>query len=130
MGFELPFLPVDTPEEVKLFNKLALKFKESGNLSKVLDFDKMAIEWCDYVDGTTIFPKLPVYLRSYHPNMLANQFMRAQTQSMVSSGQEQQLSKLFDTTASVMHNSEKNLSYMSISNTGSNTSLGQSSLFF
>ena len=56
--------------------------------------------------------------------------MRAQTLSMVSSGQEQQFSKVFDTTASVMHNSEKNLSYMSISNTGSKTSLGQSNLFF
>jgi hypothetical protein len=62
--------------------------------------------------------------------MFVNQFMRAQTLSMVSSGQEQQFSKVFDATASVMHNSEKNLSYMSISNTGSNTSLGQSSLFF
>ena len=71
-GFELPFLPVDTLEEVKLFNQLALKSKQSGNLNQAIDFDKMAIEWCDYVNGTTIFPKLPVYLRSYHPTMLAN----------------------------------------------------------
>ena len=85
----------------------------------------MAIEWCDYVDGTTISPKLPVNLRNYHPTMLANQFIRAQTQSMVSSGQEQQFSKLFDTTASGMHTSERNLSFMS-----SSSSIGQSVPFF
>ena len=27
---------------------------------------EMAIRWCNHVNGTTIFPKLPVYLRSYH----------------------------------------------------------------
>ena len=48
-GFELPFLPVDTLVEVKLFNQLALKSKQSGNLNQAIDFDKMAIEWCDYV---------------------------------------------------------------------------------
>ena len=49
---------------------------------------------------------------------------------MVSSGQEQQLSELFDGTASVMHTSEKNLSFMSSSNTGSSSSNGQSIPFF
>lgn len=62
--------------------------------------------------------------------MLANQFMRAQTQAMVSSGQEQQLSKLFDATAGVMYTSEKNLSFMSSSKEGSSSSIGQSIPFF
>jgi hypothetical protein len=26
----------------------------------------MVIEWCKYVNGTTIFPKLPVYLQMYY----------------------------------------------------------------
>lgn len=75
------------------FNQLInLKSKQSGYLNKAIDFDKMSIEWCDYVYGTTIFPKLPVYIRSYHPTMLANQFIRSKTQTMVSSGQEKKLS--------------------------------------
>ena len=45
-GFELPLLnpilPVDTPEEVITIYEVALKFKKSGNLSKALDFDKIA----------------------------------------------------------------------------------------
>ncbi len=39
------------------------------------EFDEslMAIEWCKHVNGTTIFPKLPVYLRMYHERWERNQ---------------------------------------------------------
>lgn len=36
----------------------------------------MAIAWCDYVDGITVFPKLPVYLRNYQPSMNVNIFIK------------------------------------------------------
>jgi hypothetical protein len=32
----------------------------------------MALEWCKHVDGETIFPKLPVYLREYFEQYLRN----------------------------------------------------------
>ena len=32
----------------------------------------MAIEWCKHVDGITIFPKLPVYLRNHHTQWTKN----------------------------------------------------------
>jgi hypothetical protein len=43
-------------EEYRLVEKLILLVSPS------LNFDKMAIKWCNYVDGIDIFPKLPVYL--------------------------------------------------------------------
>jgi hypothetical protein len=36
------------------------------------DADAMALLWCEYVDGVTIFPKLPVYLREYYGIYLKN----------------------------------------------------------
>jgi hypothetical protein len=56
MNMKLPFLPVHGEEEYRLFEKLVLLVSPS------LDFDKMEIKWCNYVDGIEIFPKLPVYL--------------------------------------------------------------------
>jgi len=61
MGVKAPFLPVHSKAERQLFARLVAECKDS-----TLDFDKMAIEWCRSVDGKTIFPKLPVYLRTYH----------------------------------------------------------------
>jgi len=37
------------------------------------DWDKMAVDWCQQVDGATIFPKLPVYLRTHHTAWVRNQ---------------------------------------------------------
>ena len=36
----------------------------------------MAIKWCKYVDGKTIFPKLPVYLSNYHKIWQKNNWVR------------------------------------------------------
>ena len=37
------------------------------------DWDQMAVDWCQHVDGVTIFPKLPVYLRTHHTSWTRNQ---------------------------------------------------------
>lgn len=42
-------------------------------LSSPLNYDQMALKWCEFVDGVTIFPKLPVYLRTYHSTWQRNQ---------------------------------------------------------
>ena len=44
MGTKLPLLPVTGPDECRLFEKLVLR------LSAPLDFDEMAIVWCEDVD--------------------------------------------------------------------------------
>ena len=59
MDTPAPFLPVDGEDEIKLFNHLML------TLAK-FDAHQMAVEWCKYVDGKKIFPKLPIYLMPYH----------------------------------------------------------------
>ena len=37
----------------------------------------MALDWCGHVNGKTIFPKLPAYLRSYETTWKRNQAARA-----------------------------------------------------
>jgi hypothetical protein len=62
----LPFLPVHGEDETKLFVRLVLV------VDGTFDADCMALEWCKFVDGKTIFPKLPVYLRAYFDRYLRN----------------------------------------------------------
>lgn len=71
MGVKVPFLPVCGDAEKRLFSRLV-----SNSATAVLDFDEMALEWCDYVDGKTIFPKLPAYLRTYETTWKRNQAAR------------------------------------------------------
>ena len=55
----VPFLSVNHPEEKKLFTTLMAS-------SKNFDSEQMALDWIQYVDkDKQIYPKLPVYLRSY-----------------------------------------------------------------
>ena len=58
-GHSGTILPVDTDEEKKLFKRLVAAQSGSTN------FEQMALDWCDKVDGVKVFPKLPVYLRTY-----------------------------------------------------------------
>jgi len=58
MGVELPFLPVTTREEKDLFSRLIRQGASVGH-------DALALEWMKHVDGKNIFPKLPVYIRTY-----------------------------------------------------------------
>jgi hypothetical protein len=78
MGIPVPFLPCHGMEEAKLFSKLML------TLPGGFDAEKMAIEWCKYVDGVTIFPKLPVYLRSYREAWERNRRVRDAVKNMTS----------------------------------------------
>ena len=70
MGTPLPVLPILTREERQLFSKLVLE-----SLGKI-DEHNMALDWCKYVDGITIFPKLPVHLRTYFVQWSRNQSIK------------------------------------------------------
>ena len=59
MKLPLPPLPVYTTKAKALFRKIVRPYIES------MDFDKMAIEWCQHVDGQDIMPVLPAHLRSH-----------------------------------------------------------------
>lgn len=67
MGTPAPLLPVHGEVECKLFEQMI----RNGGADP--DFDPMAIKWCDHVDGNTVFPKLPVYLRTHHKTWQRNQ---------------------------------------------------------
>ena len=75
MGTPAPLLPLHGEAENKLFSRLVRTTRSD------LDMDKMAIEWCKYVDGVEIFPKLPAYLRKHLAVYQKNQRNRQSTQS-------------------------------------------------
>jgi hypothetical protein len=78
MGIPVPFLPCHGMEEAKLFSKLML------TLPGGFDGEKMAVEWCKYVDGVNVFPKLPVCLRSYREAWERNRRVRDAVKNMSS----------------------------------------------
>ena len=57
-----------------LFNTLGLQLIDANRAT--IDFDAMALEWCNYVGGINIFPKLLVYLRTYWPTFQHNSRVR------------------------------------------------------
>jgi hypothetical protein len=68
MGIPLPFLPFTTEEESKVFAECALSMEfPMGNA------EEAAIEWCKYVDGVNVFPKLPVHIRVHREAFMRNQ---------------------------------------------------------
>ena len=67
MGTKLPFLPVSGHKEHLTFAKFIL------DMPYPFDYEQMAIEWCKHVDGIQVWPKLPVYLRTYHKQFQRNQ---------------------------------------------------------
>jgi hypothetical protein len=77
LGIPIPFLPISGKNEYRLFTLLV------HQLSGFND-EKMAIEWCKHVDGKSIFPKLPVYLREYHKHWLRNQRIQDAVKNMKS----------------------------------------------
>jgi len=58
MGTPAPLLLVRGEAEYRLFDGIV---RTTGSL----DFDQMALDWCQKANGVTIFPKLPVYLRTH-----------------------------------------------------------------
>ena len=69
MGTELPFLPVHGEEEQKLFSRLVIE-------PPTLNDEQLAMEWCRYVEGIYVFPKLPVHLRNYRDKWERNRRVR------------------------------------------------------
>jgi len=67
MGTRAPMLPVHGEAECRKFDEML----RGGNSDQ--NWDKMAVDWCQHVDGVTIFPKLPVYLRTHHTAWVRNQ---------------------------------------------------------
>ncbi len=68
MNTKLPLLPVVGKEENQLFEKLVLTAPQGP-----VNFEQMAIEWCEEVDAVNNFPKLPVYLRTHYSKWQQNQ---------------------------------------------------------
>ena len=64
MGIKIPFLPVIGKDPERLFGQL-IRASDGP-----FDDRKMAVDWCQHVDGVNIFPTLPVYLRMYHEHFL------------------------------------------------------------
>ena len=64
-GVAIPFLPVSTKEERDVFRTLMLEYAKANHIGAT-DFDRMSIDWVDKVNGTTVMPKLPAYLRAYY----------------------------------------------------------------
>ena len=59
MGVPVPFLPFANMEEKRQFGLCQV------NSSFPQDDERAAIKWCDYVDGKSIMPKLPVHFRNH-----------------------------------------------------------------
>ena len=110
LNLELPFLPVDTNEEIQLFGNLAVTHYNTHGANSDLDYDQMAIDWCNSIDGIAIFPKLPVYLKNYAPRMKAKLFIK---DSLVHfTDKEKQLYHVMASTSSLIKTSPRNLSLM------------------
>jgi hypothetical protein len=57
---KLPLTPMTHPDEAKAFRELLL---EDPTLARESEMERAAFAYLKYVNGTTIMPKLPVYLR-------------------------------------------------------------------
>jgi hypothetical protein len=62
MGTQLPFLPFSTPDERIQFSTYVHSL--SCPVSNI-DDKQAAIDWCAFVDGKKIMPKLPSHIRTY-----------------------------------------------------------------
>ena len=78
MHTKLPLLPVHGVAEHKVFENLVVK------MPSPINFDVMAIDWCSSVNGVDVFPKLPVYLRTFHHQWLRNQRVRVAVEKAAS----------------------------------------------
>ena len=67
-GVKVPFMPVHGESEMKLFTRLIANSTDTKP-----DFEQMALDWLKDVDGVDVFPKLPVYLRTYYATWTRNQ---------------------------------------------------------
>ena len=72
MGTPLPFLPFSTNEERLQFSNYV---HDLPDVSKI-DDKQAAVDWCSFVDGLNIWPKLPVHIRTYMRKWEINQRSR------------------------------------------------------
>ena len=70
MGVPVPFLPFANMEEKRQFGLCQV------NSSFPQDDERAAIKWCDYVDGKSIMPKLPVHFRNHRQKYERNERVR------------------------------------------------------
>lgn len=75
MGVAIPFLPVHGIEEAKLLSTLVLEIP-------IFDENAMMVEWRNHMNGTTVFPKLPVYLRLHFTKWGHNQYVQDAAKNM------------------------------------------------
>ena len=92
MGTKFPVLPVHGKDENQLFERLSLQ-----RAGETFCSEKMALDWCDHVDGITVFPKHPAYLRVYMTTWLRNRNVRSAAQAALSG--EEALAELNKKTA-------------------------------
>ena len=77
LGVPIPFLLVSGKKEYRLFTHL---LHQMGGF----DDEKLAIKWCEFVDGESVFPELPAYLREYHKHWQQNQRIQDAVKNMKS----------------------------------------------
>jgi len=99
----LPFLPLNGKAEFQLFQKLR---SNQGSF----DAEEMAIKWCEHVDGVSIFPKLPVYLRTHHDKWERNQRIQVAVQGHAS--QQAALDTVNAQTEATMHDADEEAAVM------------------
>ena len=75
MGVPIPFLPFATIEEKEKFGLCMV------NSSFPRDDEGAAIKWCEYVDGVSIMPKLPVHIRNHKEKFERNKKVRQAVQN-------------------------------------------------
>lgn len=79
-GVKLPFTPVTNADEMKVFSKMML---DDPSLATCLSLEGMAESWLRHVNGTTVLPKLAVYLRTYREMFLHNRRIKEAVKGMV-----------------------------------------------
>ena len=77
MGVRMPFLPLTSPAEFKLFTKLMMEKKKYDSAEFALEFTRRA-------DGQNIFPKLEVYMNQYYKRWERNRRVQDAVKNMVS----------------------------------------------
>ena len=70
MGTSLPFLPFSTDDERMQFSNYLNSLQSPV---ETIDDKKAAIDWCAFVDGQKIMPKLPCHIRVYIRQWMKNQ---------------------------------------------------------
>jgi hypothetical protein len=72
MGTPLPFLPFSGAIEKKAFAAFVLQKQDVTSI----DDEAAAIQWCEFIDGKEIKPKLPSHMRTHIANWEKNQRVR------------------------------------------------------